>query len=118
MITFVINGKTYNAKPFDFNMICDLEDMNVNLEEFDRKPMSVIRAYFGLCLGNRADEAGRELNQHIISGGKFDELIEIVKAEMTESDFFRHLNKTEETEVAEKPETEIPAETVEKNEAE
>lgn len=118
MRTFVINGKTYNAKPFDFNMICDMEDMNVNLEEFERKPMSVIRAYFGLCLENRADEAGRELNQHIISGGNFNELTEIVKKEMTESDFFRHLSKTEETEVAENAEAEIQTETVEKNEAE
>ena len=26
MKTFEINGKEYSGKPFDFNLVCDLED--------------------------------------------------------------------------------------------
>ena len=31
MKRFKINGKEYVAKSFDFNLICDLEDMGVSI---------------------------------------------------------------------------------------
>lgn len=48
MNTFTVNGTEYKAKPFDFNLVCDLEDMGISLEEAGRKPMSMVRAYFGM----------------------------------------------------------------------
>ena len=47
--TFVVNGVTYVAKPFDFDMVCELEDMGVTFERIDKMPMSLIRAYFAIC---------------------------------------------------------------------
>ena len=29
--SFTVNGVTYTAKPFTYNVICDLEDMGVSL---------------------------------------------------------------------------------------
>lgn len=101
MNTFTVNGTEYKAKPFDFNLICDLEDMGISLEEAGRKPMSMVRAYFGLCVGKGKEYAGKELEAHIIGGGKFDDIMTAMSDEMEKSDFFRNLNKTAETEITE-----------------
>lgn len=101
MNTFTVNGKEYKAKPFDFNLVCDLEDMGISLEQASNKPMSMVRAYFGLCAGKGREYAGKEIEAHIIGGGKFDDVMTAMSAEMEKSDFFRHLNKTAETAVTE-----------------
>lgn len=98
MNTFTVNGTEYKAKPFDFNLVCDLEDMGVSLDEAGRKPMSMVRAYFGLCVGKGKEYAGKELEAHIIGGGKFDDIMVAMSDEMEKSDFFRNLSKTAETE--------------------
>lgn len=93
---FVINKKRYVAKPFDFNLLCDLEDMGVSIAEASNKPMSMVRAYFALCTGQGKDFAGSEMQAHLISGGTFDEIMEAMSEEMENSDFFQSLSKTAE----------------------
>ena len=100
MNTFTVNGTEYNAKPFDFNLVCDLEDMGVSLEEMGKKKMSMVRAYFGLCAGKDSEFAGKELNAHFVGGGKFDGVIEVMNKEMEISDFFQTLIKGAEAEAA------------------
>lgn len=51
MKNFTINRKVYKAKEFDFNLVCDLEDEGISLEVMQDKPMSMMRAYFGICAG-------------------------------------------------------------------
>lgn len=101
MNTFTVNGTEYKAKEFDFNLICDLEDMGVSLQEAGNKPMSMVRAYFGLCAEKGKEFAGKEMEAHIIGGGTFDDIMNAMYEEMEKSDFFRNLNKKAETEVAE-----------------
>lgn len=96
MKTFKINGKEYTAKAFDFNMVCDLEDMGIAISEAQNKPLSVARAYFALCAGKGKVFAGQELEQHIANGGKFDDVINAMSEEMEKSDFFRNLSQTAE----------------------
>lgn len=96
MKTFKINEKEYVAKPFDFNLICDLEDMGVSLQDAGRKPMVMIRAYFSLCAGRGKDFAGKELELHMMNGGSFDEIANAMSDEMEKSDFFRSLAQTTE----------------------
>lgn len=103
MKTFTINKNNYNAKPFDFNLVCDLEDMGISLQEMGKKRMSVIRAYFALCAGMSNESAGKEIEQHIVAGGNLEGLSAAMSDEMEKSDFFRTLFKTEEEEVAESP---------------
>lgn len=100
MKTFTVNGTEYKAKPFDFNLVCGLEDMGISLEEAGKKPMSMVRAYFGMCMGKGKEAAGKELEAHIIGGGKFDDIMTAMSDEMEKSDFFRNLNQTAETETA------------------
>ena len=95
MRTFVINGKRYNAKPFDFNTVCDLEDNGVSLTEMSKKPMSMARAYFALCFNGSKEDAGKEIQAHVKAGGDFNELYTVMGDEMTESDFFQALTKAE-----------------------
>ena len=98
MKTFTVNGKEYRAKAFDFNLMCDFEDMGISLADMTSKPMAVIRAYFALCTGKGREFAGKEMEQHIINGGSFEDVVSAMNAEMEKSDFFRHLTKTAEAE--------------------
>lgn len=100
MNTFTVNGTEYKAKPFDFNLVCDLEDMGIALEDMGDKKMSMIRAYFAICTGKGSEFAGKELNAHFVGGGKFDGIVEAMNKEMEVSDFFRTLLKTAKTETA------------------
>lgn len=106
MNTFTVNGTEYRAKPFDFNLVCDLEDMEISLEQAGNKPMSMVRAYFALCAGKGKEFAGKEMEAHIIGGGKFDDIMTAMSDEMDKSDFFRNLNKTAETETTENQKSE------------
>ena len=96
---FVINGKRYTAKPFDFNTVCDLEDNGVSLAEMSKKPMSMARAYFAICFNGSKEDAGKEIQAHVMAGGDFNDLYKAMGDEMNESDFFQALNKdkTQET---------------------
>lgn len=110
MSTFIVNGTEYKAKNFDFNLVCDLEDMGISLEEAGRKPMSMVRAYFSMCMGKGKELAGKELEAHIIGGGKFDDIMVVMSSEMEKSDFFQNLSKTSETETATDEATKIEKE--------
>lgn len=96
MKSFTVNGVTYTAKPFTYNVICDLEDMGVSLQDMQNKPMSVVRAYFAVCTGKGAEFAGEQIEAHVIGGGDFTDVLEAMNEEMEKSDFFRALqNRTE-----------------------
>lgn len=97
----VINSKEYVAKEFTFNLICDLEEMGYDMDSMGNKPMSVLRAYFSLCAGMNMEEAGKELEKHIIGGGNFGELSEAMQEQLEKSDFFRNLTQTEEKKTTE-----------------
>ena len=96
MNTFTINGKEHKSVPFDFNLICDLEDMGIDINKANKKPMGLVRAYFALCVGGNKEYAGKEIEAHLINGGKFDEIMDVIGVEMENSDFFRNLAKTTE----------------------
>lgn len=98
MNTFNINGNTYIAKPFDFNLLCDLEDMGVSMNTMATKTMSTARTYFALCCGGDKEFAGNELQAHMINGGSFEGLISAMAKEMEESDFFQAMTNGQKSE--------------------
>ena len=100
MNTFTVNGTEYKAKPFDFNLVCDLEDMGISLEDMGNKKMSMVRAYFAICAGKGNEFAGKEINAHLVGGGKFNGIIEAMNKEMEISDFFQAISKGTEAEAA------------------
>lgn len=106
MNTFKINGIEYKAKPFDFNLVCDLEDMGISLNNMAERNTSLIRAYFGICSGLSKEKAGKEIEQQFIKYGELNEISEALNKEMEVSDFFRSLIERAKTETAENEETE------------
>ena len=93
---FTVNGKSYKAKEFDFNFMCDLEDQNLSLEDIDKKPMSLIRAYLAFSAGITKEDAGKEIEAHLVNGGKFNDVVEIMSAQMQDSGFFRSFRESKE----------------------
>ena len=93
---FTVNKVTYTAKPFDFDMICELEDMGVTFERIDKMPMSLIRAYFATCAGVSKEQAADLIQNHLINGGKLEDITDAMSKEMNDSDFFRALSQKEE----------------------
>lgn len=93
MNTFNLNGSTVVAKRFDFNMLCDLEDLGVSIQDAQKKPMAMVRAYIAICLGAGLDYAGHQMEEHLVNGGTFEDIMSVMSKEMENSDFFRNLNQ-------------------------
>ena len=100
MSTFTINNRRYESAPLDFNAVCTFEDNGIKLDDLKKKPFACMRNYLALCSNLDLEDAGREIESHIINGGKLDDLINAMNTEIDKSDFFRALFATEETEVA------------------
>ena len=105
MKSFTVNGVDYVAKDFNFNTVCDLEDMGVALADIGNKPMSMLRAYISICSGRDMEFAGEQIEQHIIKGGNFEDVMQIISEKMEESGFFRALQNRTESNPAEGTET-------------
>lgn len=105
---FNVNGKSYKAREFDFNLLCDLEDQGLSLEDIDRKPMSLIRTYLSFCAGITKEQAGKEIESHLENGGKFDDVVSAMSEQMNNSGFFRSLRPTTEETVDAETSTESP----------
>ena len=90
--TFTVNKVSYIAKPFDFDMVCELEDMGVTFERIDKMPMSLIRAYFSICAEIPKEQAALLIQNHLLQGGKLEDIANPLAKEMNDSDFFRALS--------------------------
>lgn len=96
---FTLNNRRYEAREFDFNLICDLQEMGIDILEMSgikNNPLPTIRAYTSLCVGADKEIAGEEIQAHVLNGGGFDEIMQAMQKKMEESDFFQALNKESE----------------------
>lgn len=94
MIT--INGKTYQEAELTFNAICELETAGINIMDIRKGGLGILRAYLALCMGSigAIDLAGEEIQNHIINGGKIDDLGKAFSKSVEESGFFQALSKS------------------------
>lgn len=92
MKTFTINNRVYKALEPDFNFVADYGDSLNN-------PTKAARAYLAFCGRMSEEQAGHELNSHIISGNDLEEISSVLIEEIENSGFFQALNKSKETEV-------------------
>ena len=91
-----INGIEYKNAPIDFNAVCKLEDMGVDISDIDGKVMTVARAYAALCMRKPVEVAGKEIEKHVQNGGTLNAIYEVFAAEVEKSDFFQALQKQSE----------------------
>ena len=92
-----INGKNYEVKEIDFNAICELEECGVSLGDlsvFKKKPFTLYRGCFAYHSGLEMEQASKEMENHLVNGGTFEDFIPFVEA-LTESDFFDKLAKSQ-----------------------
>ena len=105
MKTVHINGKSYQGAEMTFNNVCKMEEMDAPITYGAKVSFSMLRAYLALCMNTSKENAGEELEKHIINGGNMDDLAEAMNEAVENSDFFRKLQETT-TEETPKMETE------------
>lgn len=93
----VINGKVYPTKEITFNTVCQFEDMGIPMSEIEAKSIMFVRAYAAMCMDKKADQAGDEIEKHVMNGGSMDELADVLRQAVEESGFFQALSKRAET---------------------
>lgn len=115
MNTMIINGREYKTRSFGFNEVCELEEVyGIGLEEFQKKPMPFLRAYIAMSTGLPKEVAGNEIEQHLIKGGKLEDMLSAIAKELEESGFFRALAQMQTTEITEASSEEISETTTKK----
>ena len=89
MKKITINSKDYNIdKVIDFNGICELEDLGLDLSNLKKTKMSSIRALLSYMGDIDTDTAGAEIMEHIKNGGSFEDFTPLINS-LVESDFFQ-----------------------------
>lgn len=88
-----INGIEYRNVPLDFNAVCKLEEMGVDITNVDEKAMTTARAYAAMCMRKPVSVAGEEIEKHVMNGGTLNEIYKAFTAEVEKSGFFRALQK-------------------------
>lgn len=106
MKTVHINGKSYQGAEMTFNNVCRMEEMDAPITYGAKVSFSMLRAYLALCMNTSKENAGEELEKHIVNGGTMDELSEVMADAIENSDFFR---KLQESATAETPTVETEA---------
>ena len=91
MKSFEINGITYKAAEFDFNLTCEIEEKGMSLADIRKKPMSFLRTYVALSGDMDVDIAGKEIEAHIMNGGTLDSVMDVMLEQLENSGFFRKL---------------------------
>lgn len=94
--TFTICGKTITAKPFNVNMVCDLEELGVHMEDYGKNKLSLIRAYLAICENTSIEDAGKMIEKSLINGEDISNIVESIDKELEKSDFFQAMFKTQE----------------------
>lgn len=85
----IINGKEITAKPIDFNATIELNDLGGDIYSFGTKPLAALRAYLAYCEGVSAEEAGQEIEAHIVGGGDLSDLLTAFMKACDDSAFFK-----------------------------
>ena len=86
-----INGKDYKLPEFTFETMCELENYGMSLTSINEKPLSAIRAFAALAIGDK-QKANIELEEHFKNGGDITEITEEIQKSLSESGFFRSLS--------------------------
>jgi hypothetical protein len=79
-----------------FNSVCELEDLGVSMKDLDphNLKISIIRAVFAFASGMNLEDAGKEMQAHMVAGGSLVELVDDFWKAINSSDFFQALSPT------------------------
>ena len=83
-----INDREYTIPELNFNAMCELEDLGASFSEMDKQALSTVRAFLALAMGGDAEKAGKGIEAHIASGGKFDDIMQDIRQSRGGKRFF------------------------------
>ena len=92
----VINDIEYTIPALDFNALCDLSDLGVdviNMNSDMGNPLKLTRGIVAWITGKDLKGAGKLLEEHIANGGEFDGIYEVFTNAISESGFFKALQR-------------------------
>lgn len=103
-----LNGRKIRAAECDFNFVAMLSENGIELNQISKKMIPTVRVYVAHCMGVDVETAGDYINQHIISGGTLEQIMETLSKKFEDSGFFRAISesKTENIEESEIKEVE------------
>lgn len=65
MNTITINDKEYKAKPLNFNALCYLESIGIDMNNAQNSNLAFLRGYIAFCMGVKPEVAGDEISEHV-----------------------------------------------------
>lgn len=96
MIKFTVNEKTYVLNEelnFKFLVMLDKNDIKVT----NMTGLATVNCFLAFVGNMDEDQASEEISQHVIKGGKLDDVYTAYKQALEESGFFRSLMEQAET---------------------
>lgn len=87
---FKLNGKEYKDIELTFNAVCDLEKRGFDLAKIadGQNVLSFARAVIAIAFDDDLEVAGTEIGNHLKSGGKIEDITEILNKAIKSSGFF------------------------------
>lgn len=90
MEKFTVNGKTYVLnRELDFSYLVMLDKNDIKVTNITG--LAAINCFFQYVSGLTEEQASEEITQHVIKGGKLDDVINVYAKALEESGFFRTL---------------------------
>ena len=101
---FTINGKEYTGAKFNYNAYCDLSEMGIPIDRLISDPLVGVRGYLAISGDMSVEQAGEELEAHLLSDGDLSRISKVFSDELNNSGFFQKMvaKITAATETAEK----------------
>lgn len=99
MHTVKINNTSYNVPEIGFRHMAMMESIigdSVILALQKEQAFLISEAFVSMVVGCNTDEADRLLEQHVLGGGRIDEIVESFVSAAKDSAFFRKLLNMEE----------------------
>lgn len=94
MKNVTINGREYDVPELDNNAIIELADNGLDIfsKSFKKKStLSAARAIIAWIEGIDVEDAGEEMQNHIVNGGDLQDLLEAFNTAIGESGFIKAL---------------------------
>jgi hypothetical protein len=94
---FEFNGKEIKLE-FDYNTMCELEDLGFSMEDAEKKPMSFLRMLLYIALKKidktiTQEKTGEEIKMFLQNGGSMETISEAITNGLEDSGFFPKNNK-------------------------
>lgn len=96
MAKVTINDNVYTVPELSFNAVCDLAEYGVDIMNPKAMKKNAVNAARGIAawiMDCEVEEAGVEIQNHVIGGGNLDVIFEAFSTAVNESGFFEAMNK-------------------------